>query len=438
MNGFENVYLKNLEQSARAFSEDIDLAPLIDFIGDKKVVMIGESTHGSLEFYQWRNAITQTLIGQYGFNFIAVEGDWPASQHVNNFVKNKTSEDAIQTLNHYDRWPTWMWANTETSEFIDWLKRYNVNFKKSVGFYGLDVYSLFDSMDQVTKILKKIDPDTVAQAEKYFSCLNAFSRDEMTYARSLFKAPEGCKQEILHILEDLLSGRLESKVNSSEEYLDLIQNAKILRHAEDYYRAMIFGEQNSWNVRDQHMLDTLESLLHHFGTGSKGIVWAHNSHIGDYKATEMVGQGDISLGGLAREIFGPDHVALVGMGTNSGAVLAADAWDGPAEIKILPHGKPQSIESHYHELSKKMKSPTLFSLFDHQSKTGELVKSVPHRAVGVVYDPDSDYRRNYVESSMPHRYDAFIYIDETHPIVPIGSHFNHLKFPETYPFGTRL
>jgi erythromycin esterase len=431
-------FLSALEKHSKTFQEESDLAPLIDLMGDKKIVMIGEASHGSLEFYRWRSAITQTLISQYGFNFVCIEGDWPSSQHVNEFVKNNTHEDSVQTLGHFDRWPTWMWANTEVSDFIEWQKKYNLDFQKSVGFHGLDVYSLFDSMDQVIRILNKIDPESAVKAEKYFTCLNAFSRDEMTYARSLFKAPEGCKNEIINVLEDLLTGRLEAKATGTDEYLDLIQNAKILRHAEDYYRAMIFGEQNSWNVRDQHMFDTLESLLHHYGNHSKGIVWAHNSHIGDYRATEMVSQGEISLGGLAREILGDEHVGLIGMGTNNGAVLASDAWDGPAEIKIIPPGKPLSAEAYFHQLSKKLNSPNLFSIFDQSSKTGSLATSVPHRAIGVVYEPDSEIRRNYVQSSLSHRYDAFIYIDETNPIVPMGSHFNHLKFPETYPHGTRV
>jgi erythromycin esterase len=438
MNMIQMDYLQALEKTTKVFSDEAELAPLIDFVGDKRVVMIGESTHGTVEFYKWRNAITQTLISQYGFNFVAIEGDWPATEKINQFVKNKTYEDANQALGHFDRWPTWMWANTEVAEFVDWLKSYNQNFKKNTGLHGLDVYSLFDSMDQVIKIMKRIDPATVGQAEKYFSCLNQFSRDEMTYARSLFKAPEGCKNEILKVLEDLLSGRLEAKCDSPDVYLDLIQNAKLLRHSEDYYRAMIFGEENSWNVRDEHMLDTLESLLHHYGNQSKAIVWAHNSHIGDYKATEMVNQGDVSLGGLAREVLGEDKVALIGMGTNSGAVLAADAWDGPAEIKMIPYGRSESIENLFHELGKKMNGRQLFSIFNHAAKSGPLSKPIPHRAIGVVYEPESESRRNYVQSVIPERYDAFLFIDETNPIVPLGSHFNHLKFPETYPFGTRI
>lgn len=431
-------YIESLKKCTLPLRAEKDMDSLIQMLGDKKIVMLGESSHGTKEFYQWRSLITQELISKHDFKFIAVEGDWPACQYVQSYIDGEGEDFPQKVLGHFDRWPTWMWANTEMSEFIHWLRAHNSDFKKEIGFHGLDVYSLFESMDHAMKGLRKIDPALAVKAENYYSCLNSYSRDEMSYSRSLFKAPEGCKQQILDALQIILEGRMKDEGAHKKDYLNIIQNAKIVRNAEQYYRAMLFGEESSWNVRDNHMLETLEFLLEHYGTDSKVIIWAHNSHIGDYRATDMTVRGEVNLGGLAREIFGDKHVALVGFGTHSGTVLASEAWNGVPEIFSLPQGKAGSLEDAYHQLSKELSSKNLMTIFKSDAKDYELSIPRGHRAVGVVYDPAGDYRRNYVPTSLNNRYDAFLFFDETHSLSPLGAEFSHHKFPETYPFGNRV
>ena len=224
-------------------------------------------------------------------------------------MRGASGGNSFNVLSTFNRWPTWMWANTEFQEFVDWLKDWNENRETKVGFHGLDVYSFYESMDQVIHTLRKIDPDLAKVAEKKYGCLESYRHDEKSYAKSLFKAPEGCKQQILDVLNSTLLAKITSSSNN-EAWFDVRQNARIVNNAESYYRAMVFGDDDSWNVRDTHMMSTLEMLLDHYSVGSKAIVWEHNTHIGDYRATDMVINKQINIGGLAREIFGSDNVGL--------------------------------------------------------------------------------------------------------------------------------
>jgi len=438
MNQNLNDYAKALMKVTSPFKSEEDLMPLIEQISQSKIVMLGESTHGTSEFYRWRSFITKELMTKHGFNFVAVEGDWPSCQALSQFASHQSDEDSIGSFSHFTRWPTWMWANTEIQDFIEWLKRHNADLGKSITFHGLDVYSLFESIDEVIKSLRKVSPAVAQKAQTYYSCLAAFSQDEMAYARSLFKIPEGCQQEVINALDLILNSKLLDHGIEKNDLFDLTQNAKIIRNAEKYYRSMLFSEENSWNVRDQHMMEMLENLFEHHGANAKGIVWAHNTHVGDYRATDMANRGEVNLGGLAREIYGEENVSLVGFGTHSGTVVASEAWDGPIQIFNIPYGKPGSLEDEYHQVSRNLISSNLYTIFDRHKKDKLLSSTIGHRAIGVVYHPDGDYRRNYVPTSFNNRYDAFVFIDESHAITPLGIPFDNKKFPETYPFGTRL
>jgi erythromycin esterase len=423
--------ISEIKRLAMPFQSSSDLQPLIDSVKDKKVVMLGEASHGTHEFYEWRAEITQILIEQHGFDFVAVEGDWPACEKLNQFVKNKGGKDAFQALSSFTRWPTWMWANHEVVRFAEWLRSRSLN----VGFHGLDVYSLFESIEEVVKQLQKIDPVLAAQAREQYSCFDPFLKNELAYARSLLSFPEGCRKEVLEILAATLKKTIDHSMSTDPILFDVVQNARIVADAENYYRTMIEADGESWNVRDSHMAETLEILLKYYGTQSKGIIWAHNTHVGDYRATDMLDQGQINIGGLAREKYGNAKVALVGFGTHRGMVVASSAWDGPVQTLRVPEANFESIEAKLHQASMDMTSPQFLMLFDEASKTGALSEVKGHRAIGVVYRPGREHMGNYVPTSLSHRYDAFIFIDETHALQPIGVPFDSDKIPENWPLN---
>lgn len=433
-----NAFGDEIVKKAIPFTHMGDLAPLIDSIKDKKIVMLGESSHGTKEYYQWRSSITKELIMNHGFNFISVEGDWPPCQIVNRYIAHDEGVSAYQALLNFSRWPTWMWANHEMVDLVDWLKSYNRSKLDPVGFHGLDVYSLYESIDQVINQLNKIDPAMAMKATHYYSCFDSFRHDERAYARSLFNAREGCKKQVINALNETLNYKLHLYSEKREFLFDAIQNARIVCNAENYYRAMIFGEEDSWNVRDNHMMDTLAMLLNHYGPESKGIVWEHNTHIGDYKATDMAQQGQVNIGGLARDIYGEKNVALIGFSTHHGATIASTAWDGPIKRMEIPNGKKGSIEAELHNVIPRIGSPNYYLMFKNESEFSPLKEVRGHRAIGVVYHPSSEQRGNYVPTILPDRYDALMFFDETDALNPLSADVDYKKIPETYPYGTRM
>ncbi|MDD4974351.1 MAG: erythromycin esterase family protein [Bacteriovorax sp.] len=422
-------------------NEQADLRALIDAIKNKKIVMLGEASHGTKEFYEWRSAISKELLINHDFNFIAVEGDWPPCQAINKFIQTKSADPAKGVLSRFSRWPTWMWANEEVAELLIWLKARNTGKKNPFGFYGLDVYSLYESIDQVTKLLDKIDPQLAMKAKSYYSCFDSYRHDEKSYARSLFNVPEGCKKNVLSALNETLQYKLENKENNidqQETIFDAIQNARIVCNAENYYRAMIFAEEDSWNVRDTHMMDTLNMLMNHYGPEAKGIVWAHNTHIGDYRATDMLTHGQVNIGGLTREKYGKENVSLVGFSTYTGSVIASHSWDGPIQVMPVPKAIEKSVEAEFHNAIPKVASPDFYVLFENEPKFSPLAETRGQRAIGVVYHPPSEHRGNYVPTILSDRYDAFVFIDETEALTPIKVEVDINKFPETYPYGAHL
>ncbi len=429
-------YLQEIITLGQPLKDKTSIQPLVEALKNKKIVMLGESSHGTQEFYEWRQAITQDLIMNHGFDFVAVEGDWPPCQEINQFVAGKKGDDAHEVLSRFNRWPTWMWANTEVLSFVEWLKSWNEGKDRPVGVHGLDVYSLYESMDRVVNLLRKLEPDLARLAEKKYSCLESYRHDEKAYARSLLKTPAGCKKEILEVLNATLSATIKDA--DSAPWFDVRQNARIVNNAESYYRAMIFGEDDSWNVRDNHMIETLEALLPMYGHDSKAVIWAHNTHIGDYRATDMVMNGQINIGGLAREIYGAENVGLVGFGTNSGTVTASYAWDGPVTTFTIPEALPGSLEETFHSVIGNVGMKDFFLIFDPSNHRSALSQVKGHRAIGVVYDPELEHLGNYVPTSLANRYDAFLYIDKTQAITSLNVPFDNHKYPETYPYGNKM
>lgn len=427
-----------IKRRAKALKEPKDLTPLIAELSQSKIVMLGEASHGTHEFYEWRRLISEWLIKKHGFNFIAVEGDWPACWEVNQFVRGKSGSHSHDVLKAFNRWPTWMWANTETARLADWMRTHNETVlpDAKVGFFGLDVYSLFDSVDAVLKLLKKISPFSAKMARIRYSCLDPFKRDERAYAKSLIEFPEGCANEVSKNLETVLKLRLEQMKNQDESLFNIEQNARVVANAERYYRAMMHADEDSWNIRDRHMTDTLEHLLSHYGKDAKGIVWAHNTHIGDYRATDMMGAGQINIGGLAREKWGHEKVSLVGFGTHRGAVTASTAWDGKTKSMGVPPAIPGSYEAAFHEVSQSLKEPIYYiAMRDDLTAKDPLNEVRGHRAIGVVYHPEQERFGNYVPTSLANRYDAFIFIDETTALTALDQGFERKDIPETWPAG---
>lgn len=407
-------------------SKDVKL--LLDKVSKSKVVMFGEATHGTEEFYKIRKQLSQKLIEDYNFNFIAVEGNWPECASLNNYIQLRdTGNTAESIMMNFKRWPTWMWANTQTAEFIEWLKG------RGVGFYGLDVYSLFESLDRIKHYAERLDPSLKHSIEEAYSCFEFFNRDEYQYAKSLMKWPNGCEKEIVQNLRRIL--RLNTQTTDLEafELFDMQQNARVIREAEKYYRAVVNSEDNSWNIRDQHMMESLDQLFNYYGEGAKAIVWAHNTHIGDYHATDMVKQGNINLGGLARERYGMEKVSLVGFGTYQGEVLAAQAWGAEPDIMTIPPAKKHSYEDYFHRAAEKLKTNEYFVLLD---QAEALKFTHDHRAIGVVYQ--SSYERggrNYVPTQLSNRYDAFVYVDSTSALRRLPTEIQPGRLPETWPVG---
>jgi erythromycin esterase len=420
------------------FTDRQDFADLLEMCADKQVVMLGESTHGTREFYEWRSLLTAELIQKHGFNFVAVEGDWPACEGVNRFIQRKTHERSFDSLRGFSRWPTWMWANHEMVKMMDWLREYNLNASNSVGFHGLDVYSLYESIDVVIDHLEDINPDLALKVKDYYSCFEPYREDEKAYARSLFQFPAGCEREVTQALKEILEAKLKDHSNQNQ-FFNIQQNAQIVQNAERYYRSLLFEVgDNSWNIRDQHMMDTLDLLLDQYGKGSKAIIWAHNTHIGDYRGTDMGVRGNVNLGGLARERRGEDNVSLVGFTTYKGSVVASHAWDGPVEVMEVPEAKTGSLEAVLHDLIPQVGHENYYMIFNEVEEYSPLLDFRGHRAIGVVYQGHPEARGHYVPTSVARRYDALVFFDETQALSPLDFKFNRHKMPETYPFGARI
>ncbi|MDO9182419.1 MAG: erythromycin esterase family protein, partial [Bacteriovorax sp.] len=423
--------LEEIEENSLPFNNVAELDSWIKQISKNKIIMLGEATHGTKEFYSLRREISKKLMQNYGYNFIAVEGDWPDCYKLNDYIQNTESHDPKEFVKkQFHRWPTWMWSNEEIPPLINWMKK-----MQKGAFYGLDVYSLFESLEEIKKHIEHVDPNIGSKMLESYKCFESYNFDEIAYAKSLLKFPKGCQAEVVGNLLALLRVRLQDTSLSKEQLFDAKQNARVITNAEKYYRAMMAGGAESWNVRDTHMMDTLENLLKFHGPDAKAIVWAHNTHIGDYHATDMLNNGYINLGGLARERFGIENVFLLGFGTYQGHVTAGSAWNGVEKSMTVPKAPSGTYEDYFHQASLNMKTNQFLTLFSDLDKHSALYRTLGHRAIGVVYDPAHESHGNYVPTQMAKRYDGMIFVDQTNALKSISTTFGLEEFPETWPNG---
>lgn len=425
-----------IKQSAFPLHSKADLEPLFNRIGDARIVMLGEASHGTHEYYTWRTHISKRLIEEKGFNCIAVEGDWPDCYRLNRFVKGYDIDDksAFKVLHSFNRWPTWMWANWETAALAGMLHKHNALLpaNKKVGFYGLDVYSLWESMQSIMDYLSKTDKGALKIAQEAYQCFEPYRKEEgQSYARASQFVPELCQNEVVHLLSEI-QRKLPTYNSDYENVFSAEQNAMVAVNAEKYYRAMIKGGPHSWNVRDRHMADTLNRLLKFHGANSKVIVWEHNTHIGDARATDMADDGMYNIGELARIQHADKGVVLVGFGSYKGTVMAGRSWGAAMQEMQMPEAKKDSWEYYLHQAGKENK---LLLMDDLMNNDMFMENQIGHRAIGVVYNPQYEQFGNYVPTVLPLRYDAFIYLDETMALHPLHIEPDGHQVPETFPFG---
>lgn len=409
------------------------LDPLIDAIGDARIVMLGEASHGTSEYYNWRTAISRRLIEEKGFNFIAVEGDWPDCYAINRYIKhdddNATPREALRV---FRRWPTWMWGNWEVAALLHGLRHHNARLPREarVGFYGLDVYSLYDSLQKIIDYLEHNEAGALEVARAAFRCFEPYYENPQDYARATQGlVPVSCREEVVAIL-DRIRDVPPGDADEYEASFNQEQNALVAVNAEAYYRAMLAGGGASWNVRDRHMDETLARLLAWHGPAARAIIWAHNTHVGDARATDMARAQLVNIGQLARERYGHEQCFLVGMGSYEGTVMAGEAWGGPAKVMPLPPARAGSWEAYLQGLR-----PTNQLLFAEDIRRAAIEMPVGHRAVGVVYHPSRESYHNYVPSWLDERYDAFLYFPKTRALHPLDQATDAGKLPDTFPWA---
>jgi len=412
----------------------VDLDALISDIGDRPIVMLGEASHGTHEYYTWRTAITKRLIAEKGFRFIAVEGDWPDCYRINRYVKGykDAGDDIGEVLKAFDRWPTWMWANWEVAALAEWLREYNAPLRpdERAGFYGLDVYSLWDSMKSMMEYLQKEDKQAANAVLRAINCFEPFEEDEQAYVQHTLRDYD-CSAEVVDMLRSVRM-RAPYLDSDPEAAFNAEQNALIAVNAEKYYRNMIGLDEDSWNIRDRHMMETFDRLMHFHGDHARGIIWAHNTHVGDARATNMHVQRMVNIGQLGREKYGIDDVYLVGFSGYQGTVIAGQGWGMPMQVMEVPEAREDSIEGILHRLS----ADDRYMLFSEEAgRDGFFAERNRQRAIGVVYDPAWERMSNYVPSLLSRRYDALIYLDKTKAVHPLHFEPHNEKIPETYPFG---
>lgn len=401
--------------------------------GDAQVVLLGEATHGTSEFYRARAAITRELIRNHGFTIVAVEADWPDAARIDRYVRHHAPKAVSGEA--FTRFPTWMWRNVEVMEFLDWLRDHNEGLpaERRVSFHGLDVYSLGASIGAVVDYLDRVDPEAAKVARRRYDCLTPWQDEPAVYGRAVLRGQrKPCEDEAAAQLTGLLSKRLAYMQDDGEAFFDAAQNARIVRAAEEYYRLMYRGSRESWNLRDRHMFTTLQALLAHRGRGAKAVIWAHNSHIGNAVATAMGWAGEFNIGELCRTAFG-DNAVLIGFGTDRGTVAAASDWDQPMEIKTVLPAREDSYEYAFR------KTGLARSLTDWREPRKRLLADVLRepmleRAIGVVYRPETEFLSHYFAAVLAEQFDAYVWFEETRAVTPLPMGRPH-GVPDTYPFG---
>ncbi len=422
-----------------------DFDSLIDLIGDARFVLIGEASHGTHEFYRIRAQISKTLIAQHGFNAVAVEADWPDAYRINRFVRGAGNDiDSVEALSGFQRFPQWMWRNADVLDFVGWLREHNDEqaFEdRKCGFYGLDLYSLHASIEAVLAYLGKVDPEAAKQARHYYSCFEHFGKDITTYGYAAgFRMTPTCEEAVVKSLVELRRKAMDYLQRdgqvAADAYFCAEQNALVVRNAEEYYRNMFRREVSSWNLRDTHMMESLVRLTNHLtkpDSPAKVIVWAHNSHLGDARATQMGERGELNVGQLAREHFGK-AVVSIGFTTYNGTVTAASDWDGPAERKTVRPGHPESYEALFHDVD----VPNFFlGLRDDVDLASHLRSERLERAIGVIYRPETELISHYFHARLSDQFDAILHYDHTRAVEPLerSAEWQAGEVEETFPSG---
>lgn len=420
---------------------------LLDLVGDARVVLIGESSHGTHEFYAARAEMTRILIEDRGFNAVAAEAAWPDAYRINRYVRGQGQDtSAEQSLRGFERFPAWMWRNTEVLDFVAWLREHNAASAavdgRQVGFYGLDLYSMHRSIQEVIEYLERVDPDAARRARDRYSCFDqAATEDGQSYGyAAAFGAGESCEREVVEQLKDLQQHAIayvdQDGIAPEDEQFYAERNATTVRDAEEYYRTMFRARVSSWNIRDRHMVDTLDALVKHLDIReeppSRVVVWAHNSHVGDARATEVGAHGELTVGQLVRERY-PDTCRLIGFSTYEGTVTAAGEWGGPAERKVVRPALPSSVEELFHEVGRGS-----FLIRTHYGPAADTLRTARlERAIGVIYRPETERQSHYFHARLSDQFDAVVHVDTTRALEPLDrtSLWIEGERPETYPFA---
>lgn len=438
----EKTIADHVSDGCEPFStiEEADLEPLMARIGDSRLVLIGEASHGTAQFYDMRARITRELIEKKGFQIVAVEADWPDAAAVDRYAR-RIPPDASGATEFFTRFPTWMWANRSVLSFVEWLRAYNSRFEEpseGVGFYGLDLYSMYGSIDTVLNYLSQIDPESAETARQRYGCLSHWADDPARYGVAAMKSRgRQCEDEVIGVIKAMLEKQTEYEVADGHRFFDAAENARLVADAERYYRTMYHGSRHSWNLRDRHMFETLERILEFRGSDSKAVVWEHNSHLGDARATEMGARGELNVGQLTREKFGPSAY-LIGFGTDRGTVAAASDWGGEMEVKTVRPSHPDSYERICWDAE-----PGCFFLPLRYPSSGiiraELHPERLERAIGVIYRPESERMSHYFYACLPNQFDEWIWFDETDAVEPLPRRVEIQKSrasaDDTFPFG---
>jgi erythromycin esterase-like protein len=432
-----------IASAAHCCATSSDYNDLLKRVADARFVLIGEASHGTHEFYATRAELTRRLIEEKDFRIIALEADWPDMLRVNQYVNGRADDrTANDALRDFRRFPAWMWRNTVMLDFVEWLQTRNLREKNDTpraGIFGMDLYSLHASIESVLHYLEKVDPDAAQRARQRYSCFDFFGEDPQTYGYATTRGQaESCEKEVITQLVDLRRkyGEIISRDGqlARDEFFYAEQNARLVANAERYYRSMFYGRDASWNLRDQHMTETLEALADHFDGGtSKIVVWAHNSHLGDARATQMSQRGEWNVGQLVRERYG-NAVYSIGFSTYKGRVTAASDWGQPAERKHVRPALAGSYEQLFHatDLSK-----FWLDLREENEAVSTLEAERLQRAIGVIYRPETERWSHYFEARLPKQFDAIIHLDETRALEPLErtSEWERGELPETYPEG---
>jgi erythromycin esterase-like protein len=413
---------------------------LLDHVGDARFVLLGEASHGTHDFYHERAEITKRLIIEKGFNAVAVEADWPDAFRVNRYVRGEGEDrDADSALSGFERFPTWMWRNTVVLDFVEWLRNANSSHNEAAktGFYGLDLYSLFNSMGVVVKYLDEVDPAAAQRARYRYSCFEHFGEDSQAYGYAAsFDLSQSCEDEAIKQLLEMQRRAMGYARAEGDDLFDAEQNARLVKNAEEYYRSMFRGRPSSWNLRDTHMVETIDSIaayLARTGRNPKIVVWAHNSHLGDARATEMGARGELNVGQLVRLKYGSDAV-LVGFTTYTGTVTAATDWDDPGEVKRVVPALPDSYEMGFHNTE----TPRFFlDLGNGANHSALFNRPRLERAIGVIYRPETERISHYFRADLPKQFDAVFHFDTTRALEPLEKpeQWQHTELPETFPSG---